>query len=51
VLAAKAPTLRETLDKAVEQLLPYLILDGTLVSSDRCADKETCKKGREIDKW
>lgn len=51
VLAAKAPTLREALDKAVDQGLPYLILDGTLVSSDRCADKKTSKKGREIDKW
>jgi len=51
VLAAKAPTLRETLDKAVEQGLPYLILDRTLVSSDRCADKKTSKKGREIDMW
>jgi hypothetical protein len=51
VLAAKAPSLREALDKAVEQGLPYLILDGTLISSDRCADKKTSKKGREIDKW
>ena len=51
VLAAKAPTLREALDKAVEQGLPYLILDGTLISSDRCADKKTSKKGKEIDKW
>jgi hypothetical protein len=51
VLAARAPSLREALDKAVEQGLPYLILDGTLVSSDRCADKKTSKKGREIDKW
>ena len=51
VLAAEAPTLREALDKAVEQGLPYLILDGTLISSDRCADKKTSKKGREIDKW
>ena len=51
MLAAKAPTLREALDKAVEQGLPYLILDGTLISSDRCADKKTSKKGREIDKW
>ena len=31
--------------------LPYLILDGTLISSDRCADKKTSRKGREIDKW
>ena len=39
VLAARAPTLREALDRAVEQGLLYLILDGTLISSDRCADK------------
>jgi hypothetical protein len=51
VLAAKAPTLHQALDRAVEQGLPYLILDGTLISSDRCADKKTSKKGREIDKW
>ena len=51
VLAAKAPTLREALDKAAEQGLPYLILDGTLIPSDRCADKKTSKKGKEIDKW
>ena len=51
VLAAKAPTLREALEKAIEQGLPYLILDGTLISSDRCADKKTSRKGREIDKW
>jgi hypothetical protein len=51
VLAAKAPTLHEVLEKAIEQGLPYLILNGTLISSDRCADKKTSKKGREIDKW
>ena len=51
VLAAKAPSLREALDKAVEQGLPYLILDGTLISSDRCAAKKTSKKGKEIDRW
>ena len=36
---------------AVEQGLPYLILDGTLISSDRCADKKTSRKGKEIDTW
>jgi hypothetical protein len=51
VLAAKAPTLRQALDMAAEQGLPYLILDGTLISSDRCANKKTSKKGKEIDKW
>ena len=49
VLAAKAPTLRQALEKAVEQGLPYLILDGTLIASDRCADKKTSRKGKEID--
>ena len=51
VLAAKAPSLREALEKAAEQGLPYLILDGTLISSDRCAGKKTSRKGREIEKW
>ena len=51
VLAAKAPTLHEALEKAVEQGLPYLILDGTLISSDRCADKKTSRKGKETGKW
>jgi hypothetical protein len=51
VLAAQAPTLHDALEKAAEQGLPYLILDGTLISSDRCADKKTSRKGAEIDKW
>ncbi len=51
VLAARAPSLREALDRAAGQGLPYLILDGTLIASDRCADKKTSKKGKEIDKW
>ena len=51
VLAAKAPTLREALDKAAGQGLAYLILDGTLISSDRCAGTKTSKKGKEIDAW
>ena len=51
VLAAQAPTLRQALQEAVERGLPYLILDGTLISSDRCAAKKTSRKGREIDTW
>ncbi len=47
VLSAEAHTPREALERAVEQGLPYLILDGTLVSSDRCADKKTTRKGRK----
>ena len=51
VLRALAPTLHDTLEKVAEQGLPYLILDGTLIASDRCSDKKTSKKGAEIDKW
>jgi hypothetical protein len=51
VLAATAPALREALDKAVERGLPYLIMDGTLVSADRCVGKKTSKKGKQIDMW
>ena len=51
VLAAKAPSLKEALDTAVERGLAYLILDGTLVSCDRCAGIKTSKKGKEIDAW
>ena len=51
VLRALAPTLHDTLEKAAEQGLPYLILDGTLIASDRCSGKKTSKKGTEIDQW
>ncbi len=51
VLKAKAPTLEEALEKAIDQGLPYVILDGTHIPSDRCPDKKTSRKGAEIDKW
>ena len=51
VLAAQAPGLREALEKAKEQGLPYLILDGKDVAADRCKEKATSRKGREIDRW
>jgi hypothetical protein len=51
VLKAKAPSLHDALEKAVEQGLPYVILDGTLISADRCSDKKTSRKGAQIDKW
>ena len=51
MLAAKAPSLREALERAVAQGLPSLIPDGTLVSCDRCAGTKTGKKGKEVDAW
>ena len=51
VLADRAPSLREALEKAEERGLPYLILDGTIIAADRCAEKTISRKGREIDRW
>jgi hypothetical protein len=51
VLAAKAPSLRQALEKATDLGLAYLILDGTIVATDRCAEKKVSRKGREIDRW
>jgi hypothetical protein len=50
VLADRAPTLRQALEKAKERGLPYLILDGTVVAADRFAEKTISRKGREIDR-
>ena len=46
VLAAKAPTLHEALEKAVEQGLPYLILDGTLISLRPVRGQEDQQAGK-----
>jgi hypothetical protein len=51
VLAARAPGLREALERAVAEGTPYVILDGKVVDSDRCREKTISRKGREIDVW
>jgi hypothetical protein len=51
VLTARAPDLREALERAKADGLPYLILDGKVVAADRLKEKTTSKKGREIDRW
>ena len=51
VLAARAPGLREALQRAVGQGLPHLILDGKVVAADRLKEKTTSRKGKEIDRW
>jgi len=39
VLAERAPGLREALERALAEGARYVILDGTLIRSDRCRDK------------
>jgi hypothetical protein len=51
VLAAEAPGLEDVLERAVKEGTPYVILDGKVVSSDRCHVKTVSRKGREIDLW
>jgi DDE superfamily endonuclease len=50
-IRAEAPGLEEALERAVREGTPYVILDGTIVSSDRCQAKTVSRKGREIDLW
>jgi DDE superfamily endonuclease len=51
VLAAQAPDVHEALRRAKDDGLPHLILDGTLLSSDRCRETTTSVKGEPIDVW
>jgi hypothetical protein len=50
-MAAQAPGLEEAMERAVAEGTPYVILDGKIVSSDRCHAKTVSRKGREIDLW
>jgi hypothetical protein len=45
VLAEKAPGLQEALERALAEGTPYVILDGTLISTDRCGQKPSAAAG------
>jgi hypothetical protein len=51
VLAGQAPDLQEALQHAREQQLAYIILDGTVITTDRLAEKTTSVQGKTIDLW
>jgi hypothetical protein len=51
VLAAQAPDLHEALERAREEGIPFVILDGRLFSTDRVAEQVTSVKGDQIDAW
>jgi hypothetical protein len=51
VLADQAPDLREALERARDQGLPHVILDGKIIPADRCREKTISVKGEVIDLW
>jgi hypothetical protein len=51
VLAAQAPDIHQALQRAAEEGIPHLILDGKVFDSDRLRLKTTSVKGEQIDAW
>ena len=51
VLAGQAPDLRQALERASEESLPHVILDGTVIPADRCRQKTLSVRGEPIDLW
>lgn len=51
VLAAQAPDLHEALQRAKDDGLTHLILDGKLFPCDRLGEKSTSVKGEQVDAW
>jgi DDE superfamily endonuclease len=51
VLAEQAPELHEALERARDEGLPHVILDGKIIPADRCKEKTISVKGEVIDLW
>ena len=51
VLADQAPDLAQALDRAIEEGLPHVVLDGTLIRTDRCREKVLSVRGEPVDLW
>jgi hypothetical protein len=51
VLAEQAPDLCEALERASDEGLPHVILDGAIIPADRCGRKTLSVKGEVIDLW
>jgi hypothetical protein len=51
VLAEQAPDLHNALHRATTEGMAYVILDGKIFSADRCSEKTTSVKGKQIDLW
>lgn len=51
VLSAQAPDLHEALERARDEGLSHLILDGKVIDTDRVTEPKLSRKGKEIDAW
>jgi hypothetical protein len=51
VLAAQAPDLHEALERARDEGLSHLILDGKVIDTDRVTEPKLSRKGKQIDAW
>jgi hypothetical protein len=51
VLANEAPDLHEALERARDEGLSHVILDGTIIPADRCRAKTLSIRGEAIDLW
>jgi hypothetical protein len=51
VLADQAPELTEALQRASDEGLPHVILDGKVIPADRCKQPALSVKGEVIDLW
>ena len=51
VLAEQDPDLRQALERAKDEGLPHVILDGKIIPADRCKEPALSVKGEVIDLW
>ena len=51
MLAEQAPDLRQALERAKDEGLPHVILDGKIIPCDRCKEQTVSVKGEVIDLW
>ena len=51
VLAEQAPDLREALERAKDEGLSHVILDGKIIPADRCRETTLSLQGEVIDLW
>jgi len=51
VVSAQAPDLHEALERVAEQGWSHVVLDGTVIRTDRCAETTVSTKGETINAW